>query len=208
MEKRLKGIPIPSPREVYKLIAYVDGVKPSISCLEEFKIVDDGSALFEAASGCHLHRNPISGKVKFLPLGTWKGHMKKEDLPVNYIALTDYLDMIGVKLAANFQKTRQINCDELLLKVKNMIGAWKGGKFMPITERSYAVNTYCLSKVWFKCSSLPLRLGDLSSITATVKSWIYADQLEKPSEIVLLRPQTSGGLGLVHFLLDPFLNHP
>ena len=62
--------------------------------------------------------------------------MKKEDLPINYIALTDYLDMIGVKLAANYQKTRQINCDELLLKVKNMIRAWKGGKFMPITERS------------------------------------------------------------------------
>ena len=106
--------------------------------------------------------------------------------------------MIGVKLAANFQKTRQINCDELLLKVKSIIGAWKGGKFMPITERSYAVNTYCLSKVWFKCSSLPLRLGDLSSITATVKSWIYADQLEKPLEIVLFRPRISGGLGLVN----------
>ena len=64
--------------------------------MNEFHTIDRGAALFEAASGCALHRDPLSGKVKFLPLGRWKGNLQQEDLPVNYIALSDHLDMVGV----------------------------------------------------------------------------------------------------------------
>ena len=119
LEARLKGIPIYNNsigdciEEVYKLIAYVDDVKPSITSMNEFTVVDNGSALFEAASGCKLHRDPSSGKVKFLPLGRWKGTLNREDLPVNYIIMSEHLDMVGVKLTASFQKTRKLNCDEL-----------------------------------------------------------------------------------------------
>ena len=77
LENRLKGIPIytmdifnaPSTTETYKVMAYVDDVKPGITSLEEFSLVDRGSALFEAASGCILHRDPDSGKVKLLAIG-------------------------------------------------------------------------------------------------------------------------------------------
>ena len=68
LEARLKGIPIyrdnifnPNP-EIYKLIAYVDDVKPSIYNMDEFRVVDEGSALFERASGCKLHRIQHQGK--------------------------------------------------------------------------------------------------------------------------------------------------
>jgi hypothetical protein len=184
--------------EVYKLIAYVDDVKPSITSMEEFNMVDRGSALFESASGCVLHRDPASGKVKFLPLGRWKGTLTKEDLPVNYVVLSEHLDMVGVKLLASFQKTRKTNCDELLVKVKNITGAWKGGKFMDLTSRSLSLNTYCLPKLWFRCSSINLRICDLGQISSNVKSWLYADQLEKPEEVVLYRARAAGGLGLVN----------
>ena len=46
LERRLTGIPIyrnlfsSSPPEIYKLIAYVDDVKPSITGMQEFSIVD------------------------------------------------------------------------------------------------------------------------------------------------------------------------
>ena len=155
LENRLRGIPIyknlldsqPSSPAIYKLIAYVDDVKPAISSMNEFSVVDMGSALFEAASGCVLHRDPTSGKVKLLPLGRWKGTLTIEDLPVNYIKISEHLDMVGVKLQASYQKTRKINCDELLTKVQNITGAWKGGKFMPLTSRPHSLNSYCLSKV-------------------------------------------------------------
>ena len=52
LENRLQAIPLTSSSEVYKLKAYVDDVKHSISNMHEFSIVDQGSALFEAASGC------------------------------------------------------------------------------------------------------------------------------------------------------------
>ena len=141
LEARLKGIPIyknltseEAPPEIYKLIAYVDDVKPSITCMNDFTIVDQGSSLFESASGCKLHRDPSSGKVKFLPLGRWKGTLTREDLPVKYIVMSEHLDMVGVKLTASFLKTRKLNCDELLSKVQTIAGSWRGGKFMPLTD--------------------------------------------------------------------------
>ena len=173
--------------ETYKLIAYVDDVKPSISSMNEFSIVDKGSSLFETASGCVLHRDPNSGKVKFLALGRWRGTLTKDDLPVNYIVMSEHLDMVGVKLKASYLHTRKTNCDELQEKVKNVIGSWKAGKFMPLSQRSHSINTYCLSKVWFRCSSINLRICDSAKITSNIKSWLFQDQLEKPEDFLLYR---------------------
>ena len=67
LESRLRGISIYKNNnqltETYKLIAYVDDVKPSITSMQEFSIVDQGSAIFESASGCVLHRDPTLGCV-------------------------------------------------------------------------------------------------------------------------------------------------
>ena len=202
--KRLTGIHIyndifsSSPPEIYKLIAYVDDVKPSITSMQEFSLVDYGSSLFEAASGCHLHRDPASGKVKFLPLGRWKGTLTIEDLPVKYVALSEHLDMVGVQLMANYQKTRKVNCDDLQTKVQNIVGSWRGGKFMPLTNRAHSLNTFCLSKVWYKCSSINIRVCDHKKITSNVRSWLFADQLEKPEEHIVTRSRKDGGLGLAN----------
>ena len=64
---------LPPLEERYKLIAYADDVKPSISSMNEFMIVDQECSILERASGVKLHRDPSAGKVKFLPLGRWKG---------------------------------------------------------------------------------------------------------------------------------------
>ena len=86
--------------------------------MNEFRLVDEGSSLFEKASGCVLHRDPQSGKVKLLPLGRWKGQLQQEDLPVKYISIADHLDMVGVQLTATFNHTRQVNGDKLKEKVR------------------------------------------------------------------------------------------
>ena len=80
--------------------------------MAEFSLVDQGSLLFEMASGCILHRDPASGKVKFLPLGRWKGTMTIEDLPVKYIALSDPLDMVGVQLMATLTRYFYYNAEK------------------------------------------------------------------------------------------------
>ena len=112
--------------------------------------------------------------------------------------MSEHLDMVGVKLLASFQKTRKVNWDELQTKVQNITGAWKGGKFMPLISRPHSLNTYCLSKVQLRCSSINLRVCDITKISSYMKSWLYADQLEKPEDIVVYRSRNMGGLGLVH----------
>ena len=115
--------------------------------MNEFLLVDRASLLFENASGCELHRDPASGKVKFLPLGRWRGTLQQEDIPLPYILLSDHLDMVGVVLKATYTQTRKTNCDELLERFSNILGSWKGGKFMPLTQRPWSINTYALPKI-------------------------------------------------------------
>jgi hypothetical protein len=213
LEKKLTGIPIvslpvlgpipenfpsstlPPLQQLYKVVAYADDVKPSITSMAEFYVVDNACALLERASGVKLHRDPAAGKVKFLALGRWRGVLSQEDLPHQYIQLSDHLDFVGVELRATFLATRKTNGDMLQSRVKNTVGPWKTGKFMPMTMRPYSANTYALSKVWFKCSSVNLRVQDINS---QVKSWLYQDCFEKPSELVLYRQAEDGGLGLFH----------
>ena len=109
----------------------MDDVKPAITSMHEFTVVDRASLLFEQASGCQLHRDPKSGKVKFLPLGRWKESLQEDDIPVKYIRISSRIDMLGVKLMSSFSKTRKINCDELNVKLSNLVNSWKAGRFMP-----------------------------------------------------------------------------
>ena len=67
--------------------------------------------------------------------------------------------------------------------------------------RSWSVNQYCLSKVFFRTHSVDLRVMDVNKITSSVKSWMYADQLLKPEELVMYRPAIQGGLGVLHVKL-------
>ena len=125
LEKRLRGIPIYSlpvlgpvsemaPAlepvvEKYTVIGYADDLKPSITCLEEFKLVDEASSLFERCSGCKLHRSPTSGKCKFLPLAGWKDSLTQDQIPLDYMVLSDKLEMVGVDLFSSHQVTRQVD---------------------------------------------------------------------------------------------------
>ena len=81
IERRLKGIlltsipvlgpslqgdraPLPPLEERFKLMAYCDDVKPTVSCMSEFFTIDKACTLFETSSGCRLHRDPAERKWK------------------------------------------------------------------------------------------------------------------------------------------------
>ena len=167
------------------MIGFADDVKPAITSMDEFHLVDKAMALFESASGCKLHRDPASKKCKFLPLAKWRLTLRQEDIPCKYMTISDHLDMLGVELKATWSQTRKANGDIVQTRVSSTSKQWKTGKFMHLSMRSWSANQYCLSKVWFRTHSVDLRVMDVKSITSSVKSWIYADQLLKPEEIVL-----------------------
>lgn len=97
--------------ERYTVIGYADDVKPAITCMEEFGLVDTAMALFEKASGCKLHRDPVTPKCKFLPLARWIGILEQADIPCPYMTISDDLDMLGVELRATWSQTRKANED-------------------------------------------------------------------------------------------------
>ena len=104
--------------------------------------------------------------------------------------------MVGVQLKATWMQTKKINGDIIQDRVTKTINAWKAGKFMPLTMRSRSVNNYALSKAWFRCATVDLRECDIQALNKSVKSWLCADLLQKPSEVIMCRPIHHGGLGL------------
>ena len=213
LEKRLKGIlitsqpllgpslpgepvPLPPLEDRFKLMAYCDDVKPSVTNMAEFFTVDKACQLFENSSGCKLHRDPASDKCKFLPLSRWKGTLQQEDIPLRYMTLSDTLNMVGVELKSTWVQTRKVNGEMVQDRVSKTVNAWRSGKFMDLSSRPWSLNSYALSKAWFKCHTVDLRITDLTNLTSKVKSWLFQDQLEKPEEMILYRPVSMGGLGL------------
>ena len=189
--------PVPV-EERYKVYGLAYDVKPAVASKDEFKFVDYAAALFEKSSGNLLHRDPAIGKCKVLPLGKLKTTLKQEHIGFPYLQISDQLSMVGVELTAVWQSTRKINNDDLQNRVQGCIGGWKAGRFMPLTSRPFSLNTYCMSKVWFRSSSIDMRVGDITNITSKVKSYCYQDLLQKPSEVTLFRKVQDGGLGLQH----------
>ena len=183
--------------ERYRVYGLADDVKPAVTSLEEFYIVDQGARLFEQSSGNKLHRQTGErGKCAVLALGKWRRTLKQEHIGFPYLQLADSLAMVGVVLTPTWQLTRKINCEEVVSRVKNTIGAWKAGKFMPLVSRPFSLNTYALSKAYFRLGSVDLRNDDIKSIASACKSYCYADMLLKPSEVLLYRSVEEGGLGL------------
>ena len=102
-----------------------------------------------------------------------EGDTSAEDIPLPYLKLTDHLDYLGCTLYANYCATRRENGEILKKKVKDLIGSWKSGKFLPLTSRPWSLNTYCLTKLWYRTGCLDMRIGDSSGLTSSVKSWLY-----------------------------------
>ena len=166
--------------------------------MAEFAIIEEASHLFELSSGNLLHRDPVKGKCKVLALGSRRNTLQQEDIGQPHFRLSDKLSMVGVDLMASWQQTRKLNNDEIIKRIKSTIGSWKSGKFMPLVCRPFSLNSYCLSKAWFRTHSVDLRVGDITAYSSACKSWLYQDMLEKPSELLLYRPVGEGGLGLHH----------
>ena len=115
--------------------------------MSEFITIDTACSLFEKSSGCKLHRDLLADKCKFLALGRWRGVLEQEDIPLDYMKLSESLEMVGVELKATWSQTRKVNGDSIQSKVTAVVNSWKAGKFMDMTSRPWSLNTYALSKV-------------------------------------------------------------
>ena len=120
-----------------------------------------------------------------LLLGKWRNTLKQDDICFPYMHISDTLSMVGVDLKASWQASRKVNNDTTVDKALKCISSWRAGKFMPLVCRPFSTNTYCLSKVWFRSSSVDLRVRDITEISKKIKSYCYQDPYQKPNEDTL-----------------------
>ena len=181
----------------YMLYAFCDDLKPAITSPWEFLLVERVMTLFEMSSDCKMHRTAISQKCKFLALGKWKRTLKQEHIPHDFFLLADHLDFLGVILKSTYSFTRKANEDLLQERIKKVIGPWRAGRFMSLTLRPHSINLHAYSKLLYRCNSIDLRIADVKLYSKTAKSFLYADLLEKPSQLALFREIEQVGLGLL-----------
>ena len=115
-------------------MGYLDDLKLAITYMSKFSLVESVCRMCEDSSGCKLHRDSASNKCKMMALGRWKGKLGQEEIPLPYLKLTDQFDFLGVRLFANYNATRRENGQILKKRVKDRIGSWKSGKFLPLTS--------------------------------------------------------------------------
>jgi hypothetical protein len=115
------GTPVQPVSEKYTVYGYADDVKPAVTTMAEFALVDHAVSLFEKSSGNQLHRDPVSGKCKVLPLGRWRNSLQQEDIGLPHLKITDRLSMVGVELTASWQSTRKVNMDEVQTRFQNWL---------------------------------------------------------------------------------------
>ena len=96
-------------------------------------------------------------------IGSWKNWTIRE-IPLKYLTILEHLDILGVKLFANFNQTRSKNGEILMKKINNLINGWKSGKFMPLLDRSTSINTFALSKIWYRAASINFKMGDIDNM--------------------------------------------
>ena len=120
--------------------------------------------------------------------------------------------MLGVTLKATYTTTRMSNGQELQERIRKVVGPWRAGRHMALTMRPHLINSTAYSKLFHRCTTGDLRVCDTTAISKQVKSWLYADMLEKPESLALHRNVGEGGLGLhnvelraLAFLISSFL---
>lgn len=63
---------LPSVEEKFVMKGYADHLKVALKTMAEFLFLDMILAIFEAASGCLVHRDQDKDKCKVLLIGNWK----------------------------------------------------------------------------------------------------------------------------------------
>ena len=69
---------------------------------------------------------------------------------------------------------------------------------MPLLDRPTSINTYALSKIWYRAASINFKVGDIDNMQSKIKSWLNQDTFEKPQEEILYRKKEDGGLNLTN----------
>ena len=124
-----------------KVAGFVDDLKCILRSHDEFKTLDHIISLFENSSGSKLHRDPQTKKCQLLALGRWK----QSNSPLDYMRVTEELNILGVRMTRSTQTTRVINGEELVQRVRDMTNAFKAGRFLPLTTRPWVTNIYLMS---------------------------------------------------------------
>ena len=105
----------------------------------------------------------------------WEGFRCEPSKRHQYIKLSDQLDLVwvGVQFRATFRQTRKANDPIKCAKHSQFFEIWKLYATYPAPK---------LCQHMFKCTSLKFRVQDISTINNHIRSWMFQDCLQKPSD--------------------------
>ena len=185
-------------KKTTSIIGYVDDLNPVITKVEEFEVCNAYLLLFEKASGCKFHRDPVSQKCKITPLGKWKEWLTQNTVPLPFLLVSDHLEILGVKIYESWSKTRRAAGEELRIRIKSIRDKWRRGRFYDLLLRPHVVNSYMFSNIWHKAGSINLLCTDLDKMQSEGNDYVFADCYLRPEKVVNYLEKNAGGLEINH----------
>ena len=189
---------IPDLEQNEKLVAYVDDIMPFLTKEEEFSVLNKCLILFEQASGCRFHRDPLSQKCTVMPLGNQMKKKLKNNCPLPFLQVTDRIEVLGISLYQTWTNTKSKTGEKLINKISNITRKWNGGRFYDLLLRPHIVNTYLLSNIWYYASVIDLKVSDTTSVQSMSNKYVHSNSSLRPETIANYADKKSGGLGVVY----------
>jgi len=188
LQSHLVGLRMAGLREAS--LGYVDDVAILSDAEADFVTCDEAVSIFEAASGAILNRNRKSVVVG---LGSWAG---RQDWPLPWLEAATSVKLYGVVVAPLFADTLKLSWERTVAGLESTLLMWRSRSLPLLSQRSFVLNCYGFSKLWYLAQILPLPRVFLGRILRAASSFLWQGRLESISWGELVGPRHAGGLGV------------
>ena len=189
LDEKMLGIST-SDSKTHKYKLFADDLKLFLKNVNELTVVYDVICKFESISGLEMHRDPTRDKCQALPFGSHRNYQLWPD----WVSVKNKIKIVG-GMFSNDEPFEKINTElvskcfyDALHKAYGIRGT--------IFQKTYYVNTYLFSKIWFTAQFCKLDEKILKKLLSKALAFIYAGENEKPINSVNFRSTSEGGLGL------------
>ena len=176
----------------HKILQYADDTTICVTTYGSIKEVFNVLKVFEEAAGARINKDKTEG----LWIGSWKNF---EPTILNYTAginwTSKHVKFLGIYVGNNQDYLNQLNTDATIEDIKTNLKFWRG-KYLSKKGIVRVINTYVLSKLWYKTEVINLLQTQIKTIEDAIFSTIWNGKLAKINRQVLKLPYNEGGLAL------------
>ena len=181
----LKGLQL-GPTKI-KDLAYVDDVQIISEHIQDQTKADEIFKKYESISGIILSRE----KTKIMGIGAWT---HRNHWPLKWQTSVNSIKAFGITYMPTIDDTTKESWKKCSQNINSCINSWKSRRIDTLSQRTFILKTYALSKMWYLAQVLPLPRQTLTEIEKKCRTFLWQGRLEHLAWDELITEKKNGGL--------------